>query len=40
VPIVFEDRRRGTSKISQKEVYKALQTVGRLSVRRVQDTLK
>lgn len=34
VPIVFEDRRRGTSKISQNEVWRALQTVGRLSMRR------
>ncbi len=34
VPIIFEDRRRGTSKISQNEVWRALQTVGRLSVRR------
>jgi glycosyltransferase involved in cell wall biosynthesis len=40
VPIVFEDRRRGTSKISQKEVFKALQTVGRLSLHRVQDKIK
>ncbi len=36
VPIIFEDRRRGTSKISQNEVLRALQTVERLSVRRVQ----
>lgn len=36
VPIIFEDRRRGTSKISQNEVWRALQTVGRLSVRRWQ----
>jgi glycosyltransferase involved in cell wall biosynthesis len=35
VPIIFEDRRRGTSKISRNEVYRALQTVGRLSVRRL-----
>jgi dolichol-phosphate mannosyltransferase len=34
VPIIFEDRRRGTSKISQSEVLRALQTVQRLSVRR------
>ena len=39
-PIVFEDRRRGQSKISQKEVWRALQTVGRLSVRRVRDKLR
>jgi dolichol-phosphate mannosyltransferase len=37
VPIVFEDRRRGTSKISQTEVWRALQTVGRLSGRRVRE---
>ena len=37
VPIIFEDRRRGTSKISQNEVIRALQTVERLSVRRVQE---
>jgi len=35
VPIVFEDRRRGTSKISQTEVWRALQTVGRLSLQRL-----
>ncbi len=40
VPIVFEDRRRGTSNISQKEVYKALRTVGQLSLRRVRDKIK
>jgi dolichol-phosphate mannosyltransferase len=34
VPIVFEDRRRGTSKISKSEVFKALHTVQRLSVQR------
>ncbi|HTP09600.1 MAG TPA: polyprenol monophosphomannose synthase [Anaerolineae bacterium] len=37
VPIIFEDRRRGTSKISQNEVMRALQTVQRLSVRRWQE---
>jgi len=37
VPIIFEDRRRGMSKISQNEVIRALQTVERLSVRRVQE---
>ena len=37
VPIIFEDRRRGTSKISQNEVIRALQTVERLSVRRFQE---
>lgn len=30
VPIVFEDRRRGKSKISRQEIYRALQTVIRL----------
>ncbi|HSD83227.1 MAG TPA: polyprenol monophosphomannose synthase [Anaerolineae bacterium] len=39
VPIIFEDRRRGTSKISQSEVFRALQTVQRLSVRRLQEKL-
>jgi dolichol-phosphate mannosyltransferase len=37
VPIIFEDRRRGASKISQNEVLRALQTVERLSVRRLQE---
>jgi len=37
VPIIFEDRRRGTSKISQNEVFRALQTVERLSVQRFQE---
>jgi dolichol-phosphate mannosyltransferase len=37
VPIIFEDRRRGTSKISKNEVVRALQTVQRLSVRRWQE---
>ncbi len=35
VPIVFEDRQRGKSKISQNEVSRALQTVLRLEVRRM-----
>jgi dolichol-phosphate mannosyltransferase len=35
VPIVFEDRKRGKSKISQQEVTKALYTVARLAWRRV-----
>jgi len=39
VPIVFEDRRRGKSKISKTEVYRALQTVMRLSAHRVGDLL-
>jgi hypothetical protein len=36
-PIIFEDRRRGKSKISQSEVLRALQTVERLSVRRLRE---
>jgi dolichol-phosphate mannosyltransferase len=36
-PIIFEDRRRGNSKISQSEVLRALQTVERLSVRRLRE---
>jgi glycosyltransferase involved in cell wall biosynthesis len=39
VPIIFEDRRRGTSKISRSEVWRALQTVGRLSGRRLREKL-
>lgn len=35
VPIQFEDRRRGTTKISRQEVYKAQYTVLRLFVRRL-----
>jgi dolichol-phosphate mannosyltransferase len=35
VPIIFEDRKRGKSKISQQEVTKALYTVVRLAWRRV-----
>lgn len=34
VPIIFEDRRQGTSKISQQEIAKAIQTVLRLIPRR------
>jgi dolichol-phosphate mannosyltransferase len=37
VPIIFEDRRRGASKISRNEVIRALQTVQRLSVRRFRE---
>ncbi len=37
VPIIFEDRRRGTSKISRNEVVRALQTVQRLSGQRLQE---
>lgn len=39
VPIIFEDRRRGTTKISRNEVWRSLQTVGRLSVRRWRDKI-
>ena len=35
VPIVFEDRRRGTTKISRQEIFKAQYTVLRLFARRV-----
>lgn len=35
VPIVFENRRRGTSKISRKEIVAAMYTVFRLSARRL-----
>jgi hypothetical protein len=40
VPIIFEDRRRGTSKISRNEVIRALQTVQRLSLRRLQENAR
>jgi dolichol-phosphate mannosyltransferase len=35
VPIIFEDRQRGTSKISQAEILRALGTVWRMSLNRV-----
>lgn len=35
VPIIFEDRRKGTTKISRHEVFKAMYTVFRLFLRRV-----
>lgn len=35
VPIIFEDRRKGTTKISRQEVFKAQYTVLRLFLRRV-----
>jgi glycosyltransferase involved in cell wall biosynthesis len=35
VPIVFENRQRGTSKISKAEIFRALQTVGRLGRERL-----
>jgi dolichol-phosphate mannosyltransferase len=34
VPIVYEDRMRGQTKISRFEIYRALYTVARLSFRR------
>jgi hypothetical protein len=40
VPIVFEDRQRGKSKISQTEVFRALQTVLRLQSRRLRSRLR
>jgi dolichol-phosphate mannosyltransferase len=40
VPIVFEDRQRGKSKISQNEVSRALQTVLRLESRRVRSLFR
>ena len=36
VPIIFEDRRQGTSKISKAEIARAMQTVFRLMPRRLQ----
>ncbi|HEY4688625.1 MAG TPA: polyprenol monophosphomannose synthase [Anaerolineae bacterium] len=39
VPILFEDRRWGTSKISRQEIYRALYTVLRLGLFRWRDTL-
>ncbi len=35
IPIIFANRERGTSKISQQEIYKAMYTVGRLFARRL-----
>ncbi len=35
IPIIFANRERGKSKISQREIYKAMYTVIRLSVRRL-----
>lgn len=35
VPIIFEDRRKGTTKISRQEVFKAQYTILRLFVRRL-----
>jgi dolichol-phosphate mannosyltransferase len=39
VPIVFENRQRGASKISRAEIFKALQTVGRLGWERLGNRL-
>lgn len=39
VPILFEDRVRGKSKISSQEMYRAAYTVARLTYRRVRDRL-
>jgi dolichol-phosphate mannosyltransferase len=36
VPIIFEDRRKGTSKISKQEIIRAMQTVFRLVPCRLQ----
>ena len=38
VPITYEDRRAGTSKISRVEIYKATYTVLRLTYRRLRLT--
>ena len=35
VPIIFEDRRAGTTKISRNEVFKGMATIGRLFLRRM-----
>lgn len=35
IPIIFANRERGASKISQREIYKAMYTVGRLAVSRL-----
>jgi len=35
IPIIFANRERGTSKISQQEIYKAMYTVARLFARRL-----
>jgi glycosyltransferase involved in cell wall biosynthesis len=39
VPIVFENRQRGASKISRSEIFKAMQTVGRLGSERLGNRL-
>lgn len=40
VPIIFEDRRKGTTKISRQEVFKAMYTVFRLFLRRLRGPLR
>ena len=40
VPIIYEDRRAGTSKISRAEIYKATYTVLRLFYRRMRVALR
>ncbi|MEM9774520.1 MAG: polyprenol monophosphomannose synthase [Chloroflexota bacterium] len=35
VPIIFEDRRAGTTKISRNEIFKGMATIGRLFLRRL-----
>jgi glycosyltransferase involved in cell wall biosynthesis len=37
VPILFEDRRKGTTKISRQEIWRAQYTVWRLFLRRIRD---
>ena len=38
-PIIFADRQLGQSKISKNEIYRAMRTVARLSLRRLKGTL-
>lgn len=40
VPIIFEDRRKGTTKISRNEVFKAMYTVFRLFLRQLRGPLR
>jgi dolichol-phosphate mannosyltransferase len=39
-PIIFEDRRRGVSKISKREIFGAMRTVGRLSTDRMRRLMR
>jgi len=39
VPITFENRQRGTSKISRAEILRAMQTVARLGWEQLTDSL-